>query len=189
MASVPKWLQTRLLTIVANVGVSISNLVFKYQHADVICSVGMDSLKYLSASALEWEPSFQQLEGPRKLIHKVCDIKGLTITLDRKRRTGSAEVRAACFVSTALLVAEMHGTFLCRCPSCHGLGFARARNCVWILQHHSTRPPKYPPCPQRSRLLHAIGMGLLVVQAVPKALTSSRHYRRCAVVARAHPVM
>lgn len=71
MASVPKWLQTRLLSIVANVSLSLSNLVFKYQHADVLCSVGMESLKYLSASPDTWEPGFQQPSGPRKIINKV----------------------------------------------------------------------------------------------------------------------
>ena len=49
----------------------VSNLVFKYEHADVVCSVAMESLTDCSASPDNWKPQFQQPNGPRKSINKV----------------------------------------------------------------------------------------------------------------------
>lgn len=54
------------------VWLQISNLVFKYQHADVLCSVALESLSYSSASPDTWTPQFQQPHGDRKTMAKVC---------------------------------------------------------------------------------------------------------------------
>jgi hypothetical protein len=140
MSSVPKWLQNRLLNIVANVSISVSNLVFKYQHADVLCSVGVESFKYLSASPDTWTPGFQQPEGPRKLINKVCDIKGFTITLDRKKQT--FEVRDSSSLCVSPLGTVLRATRCCVCVSlfrslcCIEVGSVRGRACVWSPLRH-----------------------------------------------------
>ena len=68
-----RWVPTATCDVVfpCPCSAQISNLVFKYQHADVLCSVALESLFYSSAAPETWMPQFQQPSGSRKTINKV----------------------------------------------------------------------------------------------------------------------
>lgn len=79
----PEWAQSWLTRIVANVSLSIHNLVFKYQHDDVSLVVGLRSLDVASADPdAGWAHAFVEPEGRFKHVHKVITVRDLTVTMD-----------------------------------------------------------------------------------------------------------
>jgi len=78
------WLHESLKSIAGNTTIEISDLVLKYEHADVVLSASFRSLSIFSANPSSgWQVHFQEPAGAQKFIFKACNIKDLTVNLDK----------------------------------------------------------------------------------------------------------
>ncbi|CAM9524405.1 unnamed protein product [Scytosiphon promiscuus] len=78
------WLQQLLTKVLANMSIEVSNLVLKYEDADVVLSAALKSLVCFSADPdREWVPAFATLDDPFGFLHKLVRASDLTVCLDR----------------------------------------------------------------------------------------------------------
>ncbi|CAN0120101.1 unnamed protein product, partial [Ectocarpus sp. 12 AP-2014] len=83
-AGVSGWMQQLLTKVLANMSIEVSNLVLKYEDADVVLSAALKSLVCFSADPdREWTPAFASLEDPFGFLHKLVHASDLTVCLDR----------------------------------------------------------------------------------------------------------
>ncbi|CAM9544192.1 unnamed protein product, partial [Ectocarpus fasciculatus] len=83
-AGVSGWMQQLLTKVLANMSIEVSNLVLKYEDADVVLSAALKSLVCFSADPdREWTPAFASLDDPFGFLHKLVHASDLTVCLDR----------------------------------------------------------------------------------------------------------
>ena len=87
-----------LARVLANVKVTVSNVVLKYRHRHVALVVALRSLCVASANPEEgWAPGVVEPQGPRKIVHKVVAVQDLSVMCDTAWGAGArwAAERAA----------------------------------------------------------------------------------------------
>ena len=77
------WIRQTLKSILANATLEIHNVIIKYQRDDVILSTSLKSLTRASCDPQTFENASQKPMGPFSAMYKVCNLFGLTVTLDR----------------------------------------------------------------------------------------------------------
>ena len=87
------WLQDSFSAVLANASIEISNLVLKYEHANVVMSTSVRSIHIFSADPHDrWAPKYQVLQDRFRMLHKACTLDGLTICLDRLQKDRSRTI-------------------------------------------------------------------------------------------------
>ncbi|CAK9101913.1 Vacuolar protein sorting-associated protein 13B (Cohen syndrome protein 1 homolog), partial [Durusdinium trenchii] len=87
------WLQDAIRRIVANATIQVSNLVLKYEHANVVLSASFRSMQLFSANPNDgWRQQFQEPQGPNRQIFKALEMKDLTVNLDSASRSDRSEL-------------------------------------------------------------------------------------------------
>jgi vacuolar protein sorting-associated protein 13B len=83
-ASAPSWTQTLITRALANISLTVENLVLKLDDGEVVLSATLPSFRVHSADPdLGWECRWLNLFGPYQLVHKLVEAKQLTVCLDR----------------------------------------------------------------------------------------------------------
>lgn len=82
--SPPSWIQSLITRVLANVSVSIEDIVFKFDDGSVVASAFLRSFSCHSADpSLGWEQRWLEPKGPYQMCHKLIQAKQLTICLDK----------------------------------------------------------------------------------------------------------
>jgi hypothetical protein len=89
--AVPRWLQSYVNKVLGNISVNLENIVFKYQHGDVLLAASLGKASLFSADKdNSWIAAFQEPTGPLSHISKVFQVSDFGIDLDwyEKRSDG-----------------------------------------------------------------------------------------------------
>ena len=87
------WLQDSFSAVLANASIEISNLVLKYEHANVVMSTSIRSIHIFSADPHDsWTAKYQVLQDRFRMLHKACTLDGLTVCLDRVQKDRSRTI-------------------------------------------------------------------------------------------------
>ena len=95
-ASAPSWTQTLIKRALANISLTVENLVLKLDDGEVVLSATLPSFRVHSADPdLGWECRWLNPFGPYQLMHKLVEAKQLTVCLDRYTSGGIASNKRA----------------------------------------------------------------------------------------------
>ena len=108
--------QNFLTKIINNVSVNINNLILKYIEDDIVFSLNLTSLRLFTANG-DWEPAFVDAAQNENLaVRKVCNIRDLTICLDKRNNNGVIESYQDPILYRCSFAVRTHITF--DSPSC-----------------------------------------------------------------------
>lgn len=74
------WAQDLVNKLVANVSVTIKNLIVRYVEGKIVSSLRIKEFQLYTCDG-SWKRQFAELQGPWKLVHRVVALNGLSVRL------------------------------------------------------------------------------------------------------------
>uniref|UniRef100_A0A0G4FFP3 Uncharacterized protein n=1 Tax=Chromera velia CCMP2878 TaxID=1169474 RepID=A0A0G4FFP3_9ALVE len=104
------WVLSLLKTILANLVVSVTNLVLKFvdKRARVVASVTVGEIVFFPTSPPpEWKKRFCVPQGPQQLVHRVGEANDITVCLDLLKNAQQQQHQSGINISTGLPLAPL----------------------------------------------------------------------------------
>lgn len=92
----PSWMHSVLQRVLANIGIEVRNLVFKYCTDSYVSSVSWKSLSLMSTNG-EWLPTFANPQGETRAIYKMLRVDDISWCLDAVDKQGKMAYQTPIF--------------------------------------------------------------------------------------------
>nr|XP_026690885.1 vacuolar protein sorting-associated protein 13B-like [Ciona intestinalis] len=104
------YIEGLLRKIKNNFSIVVNNLILKYIEDDIVLSVNIQTASYNGVNE-QWKPAFVELTEKSPVLRHVCELKDMTVCLDRRGVSGRVESFEEPLLFRSNLVIRKHTTF------------------------------------------------------------------------------